>query len=247
MSVSSIFARTCISDRSAILNSVVPPDTLEVAEAMICPGSIVRARTVPAIGARMVTSCRRSRASCRFVSARTNAARARGRRVDRRLVLLLSDDARGPQRLHARALSIHRLQPHLGGLQVRHGLRQRVLHVPRIDLRQQRALLHPVARLDEHAEHLAGGLRLHLHHADGLQQARGLGHHLEAPALGDGRGQLALGPRLLRAAPQIKERRSGESEHPTMTTTFFILPPTTSGWPPYAGFAMSRSITPSLR
>ncbi len=72
-SVSSTFARTCISERSAILNSVVPPETFDVADAMIVPTSTVRSRIVPAIGARIVASFLRSFASSRFVCARTSS------------------------------------------------------------------------------------------------------------------------------------------------------------------------------
>ena len=82
-----------------MLNSVVPPDTLEVAEAMICPGSTARSRTVPAMGARIVTSCRCSRASCRFVSARTSAARAVAASVGGLSYSCCGDEAGGPQRL----------------------------------------------------------------------------------------------------------------------------------------------------
>ncbi len=76
MSVSSTLVRTCITVRSAILNSVVPPDTFDIADAMICPTSAWRSISVPVMGARMVTSLLRSLASCRFVSLRTRVARA---------------------------------------------------------------------------------------------------------------------------------------------------------------------------
>ena len=63
MSVSSTSVRTCMRSRLAMMKSVVPPETFWEADWMTCPSSTLRWMMVPARGARMVTSPRRSSAS----------------------------------------------------------------------------------------------------------------------------------------------------------------------------------------
>ena len=58
------------------MKSVVPPDTFWVADWITWPYSTSFSRMVPAMGAVMVTSLRRSWASALLVSARTNEASA---------------------------------------------------------------------------------------------------------------------------------------------------------------------------
>ena len=73
-SVSSTRVRTCIWARSAIMKSVVPPDTFCDADWMTCPSSTLFWMMVPDIGARMVTSLRRSSARSLLVLALTSVA-----------------------------------------------------------------------------------------------------------------------------------------------------------------------------
>jgi hypothetical protein len=74
MSVSSIGVETCTRLRSAILSSVVPPPTFDVAEAMTLPRDTSISMIVPVIGARTSASCRLMRLFSRVTSADTTAA-----------------------------------------------------------------------------------------------------------------------------------------------------------------------------
>ncbi len=74
MSVSSTRVRTCMSPRSAMMNSAVPPDTFDEADWMTAPSSTFFWMIVPSIGARMLTSASCSSASSKSVRARTRDA-----------------------------------------------------------------------------------------------------------------------------------------------------------------------------
>ncbi len=74
MSVSSTSVRTCMSPRSAITKSVVPPDTFCEADWMTTPSSTFFWMIVPSIGATIRTSLSWSWARLKFVFARTSAA-----------------------------------------------------------------------------------------------------------------------------------------------------------------------------
>ena len=73
-SVSSTSVRTCTSFRSAILSSVVPPLTLDVAEAITVPRSTSFSMIVPVIGARTSASSSWILALSTDTCARTTAA-----------------------------------------------------------------------------------------------------------------------------------------------------------------------------
>ena len=107
-SVSSTSVRTCISARLAIMKRVVPPDTFCDADWMTCPSSTFFWMMVPAMGARMVTSLRRSSASSMLVVALTRfaCAFAKSRLADSCSCSVITPDSRSRRERSSWAVEI---------------------------------------------------------------------------------------------------------------------------------------------
>ena len=135
MSVSSTSVRTWTRFRSAILSSVVPPLTFDVAEAMTVPRSTSFSMIVPVIGARTSVSSSWMRGVVDG-HARAHHLGARVGVVEQRLLVLLLGDRLALEQLVGPALLAGGVgQLGLGHVEVRLGLRERVARVARIDAR----------------------------------------------------------------------------------------------------------------
>ena len=129
-------------------------------------------------------------------------------------MLLSRDDLPREQLIGALELGFADVEPHLRHLEVRFGLIVAVLHVSRVDVREQLSGLYLVADIDVQPQNLARRLRLDLDLADRLHRAGGLRADQESGPHDldrlDGRGRFGSLTALASASRDEEEAENSE-------------------------------------